>query len=62
MARAAAAWTILTAEIRHQDYFEEIRRFPMLDRQEEYLLANRWRADGDRNRPQACQQPFASRC
>ena len=49
MARAAAAWTILTAESGIKHYFEEIRRFPMLDRQEEYLLANRWRADGDRN-------------
>ena len=35
MARAAA-WPILTAESGISHYFEEIRRFPMLDRQEEY--------------------------
>ena len=28
--------------------FKEIQRFPMLDRQEEYMLAKRWREDGDR--------------
>jgi RNA polymerase sigma-32 factor len=31
-------------EIRH---LEEIRRFPMLERQEEYLLAKRWREHGE---------------
>src|SRR6266850_2880157 len=30
-------------------YLEEIRRFPMLERQEEYMLAKRWREHGDRN-------------
>src|SRR5437867_2167194 len=30
-------------------YLEEIRRFPMLERQEEYRLAKRWRDHGDRN-------------
>ena len=29
-------------------YLEEIRRFPMLERQEEYMLAKRWREHGDR--------------
>jgi RNA polymerase sigma-32 factor len=48
MARAAA-WPILTAESGISHYFEEIRRFPMLDRQEEYTLAKRWREDGDRD-------------
>ena len=48
MARAAA-WPIVTAESGIGHYFEEIRRFPMLDQREEYLLANRWRADGDRH-------------
>ena len=48
MARAAA-WPIVTAESGIGHYFEEIRRFPMLDQREEYLLAKRWRADGDRH-------------
>src|SRR5436190_4226137 len=29
-------------------YLEEIRRFPMLERQEEYMLAKRWREHADR--------------
>ena len=29
-------------------YLEEMRRFPMLERQEEYMLAKRWREHGDR--------------
>ena len=29
-------------------YLEEIRRFPMLEPQEEYMLAKRWREHGDR--------------
>ena len=33
----------LTAEPGLTHYFEEIRRFPMLERQEEYMLAKRWR-------------------
>jgi RNA polymerase sigma-32 factor len=48
MARAAAR-PILTAESGISHYFEEIRRVPMLDRQEEYMLAKRWREDGDRD-------------
>ena len=32
--------------------YEEIQRFPMLDRQEEYLLARRWREAGDRGSAQ----------
>jgi RNA polymerase sigma-32 factor len=48
MARAAA-WPVLTAESGLTHYLEEIRRFPMLDRQEEYMLAKRWREDGDRD-------------
>ncbi|HLN10787.1 MAG TPA: sigma-70 factor domain-containing protein, partial [Xanthobacteraceae bacterium] len=47
MARAAA-WPIVTAASGMRHYFEEIRRFPMLDPQEEYTLAKRWREDGDR--------------
>ena len=45
----AATWPIVTAESGLTHYLEEIRRFPMLDRQEEYMLAKRWREDGDRD-------------
>src|SRR5258706_10004053 len=48
MARTAAL-PILTAEPGLTHYFEEIRRFPMLERQEEYMLARRWREHGDRD-------------
>ncbi len=40
---------ILTAESGLTHYFEQIRRFPMLERQEECLLAKRWREHGDRD-------------
>src|SRR5271156_2176821 len=42
------ALPILTAEPGLTHYLEEIRRFPMLERQEEYMLAKRWREHGDR--------------
>src|SRR5215471_8695749 len=48
MARNAAL-PILTAEPSLAHYLEEIRRFPMLERQEEYMLAKRWREHGDRD-------------
>jgi RNA polymerase sigma-32 factor len=48
MARNAAL-LILTAESGLTHYLEEIQRFPMLERQEEYMLAKRWRAHGDRD-------------
>ena len=51
MARAAA-WPILPAESGLTHHLEQIRRFPMLDRQEEYMLAKRWREDGDRDAAQ----------
>ena len=38
----------LTAESGLTRYLKEIRRFPMLERQEEYMLAKRWRGHGDR--------------
>jgi len=47
MARAAALPT-LTAESGLSRYLEEIRRFPMLEPQEEYMLAKSWREHGDR--------------
>ncbi|MEA2904976.1 MAG: polymerase sigma-32 factor [Alphaproteobacteria bacterium] len=43
-----AALPILTAESGLTRYLEEIRRFPMLEPQEEYMLAKRWREHGDR--------------
>ncbi|MGA7013905.1 MAG: RNA polymerase factor sigma-32, partial [Pseudolabrys sp.] len=48
MARNAAL-PILTAEPGLTHYLEEIRRFPILERQEEYMLAKRWREHGDRD-------------
>ena len=48
MARTATL-PILTAEPGLTHYFEEIRRIPMLERQEEYMLAKRWREHGDRD-------------
>jgi RNA polymerase sigma-32 factor len=48
MARSAAL-PILTAEGGLTHYLEEIRRFPMLEPQEEYMLAKRWREHGDRD-------------
>jgi RNA polymerase sigma-32 factor len=47
MARTAAL-PILTAESGLSRYLEEIRRFPMLEPQNEYMLAKRWREHGDR--------------
>jgi RNA polymerase sigma-32 factor len=44
----AAALPIVTAEGGLTRYLEEIRRFPMLEPQEEYMLAKRWREHGDR--------------
>ena len=45
MARTATV-AILTAEAGLTHYFEQIRRFPMLERQEEYMLAKRRREHG----------------
>jgi RNA polymerase sigma-32 factor len=49
MARVTTGWPILSAESDLTHYLEEIRRFPMLDRQEEFMLAKRWRENGDRD-------------
>ncbi len=48
MARAAAL-PVVTAEGGLTRYLEEIRRFPMLEPQEEYMLAKSWREHGDRD-------------
>ena len=47
MAWLATADRSVTAESGLTRYLEEIRRFPMLEPQEEYLLAKRWRDHGD---------------
>jgi RNA polymerase sigma-32 factor len=44
----AATLPIITAESGLGRYLDEIRRFPMLEPQEEYMLAKRWREHGDR--------------
>jgi RNA polymerase sigma-32 factor len=48
MARIAAL-PALKAESGLSRYLEEIRRFPMLEPQDEYMLAKRWREHGDRD-------------
>jgi RNA polymerase sigma-32 factor len=48
MARSAAL-PILTAESGLSRYLEDIRKFPMLEPQDEYMLAKRWREHGDRD-------------
>ena len=40
---------LITAESGLTRYLEEIRRFPMLQPQEEYMLAKSWREHGDRD-------------
>jgi len=45
----AHAVPILTAESGLSRYLDEIRRFPMLEPQEEYMLAKSWREHGDRD-------------
>ena len=49
----AVPWPMLTAESGSDHYFKDIQRFPMLDPQEEYMLAKRWREAGDRDAPSA---------
>ena len=46
MARTATM-AILTVESGLTRYFEQIRRFPMLEPQDEYMFAKRWREHGD---------------
>jgi RNA polymerase sigma-32 factor len=44
----SAPLPIITAENGLSRYLEEIRRFPMLEPQQEYMLAKRWREHNDR--------------
>src|ERR1700678_2537309 len=43
-----AALPVMSGESGLTRYLEEIRRFPMLEPREEYVLAKRWREHGDR--------------
>jgi RNA polymerase sigma-32 factor len=45
---ASAALPVLSSEGGLARYLDEIKRFPMLEPQEEYMLAKRWREQGDR--------------
>jgi RNA polymerase sigma-32 factor len=45
----AAALPFLSAEASLTKYLAEIRRFPLLEPQEEFMLAKRWREQGDRD-------------
>ena len=44
-----AVGPVLKAESGIDRHFKEIQRLPMLDPQEEYMLAKRWRKHGDRD-------------
>src|SRR6202007_729859 len=44
-----AALPVLSGETGLTRYLEEIRRFPMLEPQEEFMLAKSWREHGDRD-------------
>ena len=43
----AASLPILSSEAGLSRYLDEIRKFPMLEPQQEYMLAKRWREHGD---------------
>ena len=44
----AASLPVIAGEFGLARYLQEIKRFPMLEPQEEYMLAKRWREHGDR--------------
>jgi RNA polymerase sigma-32 factor len=44
----ASAFPMVATEGGLSRYLNEIRRFPMLDPAEEFMLAKRWREHGDR--------------
>ncbi len=46
---ASAALPVLVADGGLSRYLDEIRKFPMLEPQEEYMLAKRWREHGDKD-------------
>ena len=46
---ASASLPVLSAEGGLSRYLDEIRKFPMLEPSEEYMLAKRWREHGDRD-------------
>ena len=46
---AVASLPVMSAEGGLSRYLEEIRRFPMLEPNEEFMLAKRWREHGDRD-------------
>ena len=54
-----AALPVLSGETGLTRYLEEIRRFPMLEPQEEFMLAKRWREHGDRD---AAHRPLPAIC
>jgi RNA polymerase sigma-32 factor len=45
---ASTALPMLSSEGGLARYLDEIMRFPMLEPQQEYMLAKRWREHGDR--------------
>src|SRR5664279_3636671 len=45
----AASLPVIASEAGLSRYLQEIKRFPMLEPQEEYMLAKRWRDYGDRD-------------
>ena len=44
----AVSLPVIAGESGLSRYLQEIKRFPMLEPQEEYMLAKRWREHGDR--------------
>jgi RNA polymerase sigma-32 factor len=57
MNMATTALPVLSADTGLSRYLAEIRRFPMLEPEQEYMLAKRWREHGDRD---AAQQLITS--
>ena len=49
MVSQVAAWSFAVGDSSLTRYLEEIRRFPMLEPQDEYMLGKRWREHGDRD-------------